>query len=220
MKKVEKHNQKSCCNQRNPNVVVAPREGMFYCESCDCAWWYDEEGQLHGSEIPSMCKEDVVKEAQHELCKECKKTKGEITSREAIYKLSGESQKNLDRMHKLRTNIKIKRVKEKIEVERLGGDYEENHPYIVVYAEDMISEKPRFFMLPLHAGFSSEGDELHQSLDYIEGQTTNAFFKTIQEIYKIYNAKYFDIIEEEIGYGEAFAERFNAGVFDGEDEEE
>lgn len=59
---------------KTEQIIFAPKaEDMYYCEKCDSAWWYDDEGELHGSEIPHMCKENVVKNAEHKMCKDCVK---------------------------------------------------------------------------------------------------------------------------------------------------
>lgn len=47
-------------------------EVMYYCKKCDCTRWYDETGQLYVSKIPPMYKENVAKNAEHKLCKDCK----------------------------------------------------------------------------------------------------------------------------------------------------
>lgn len=77
-------------------------EVMYYCERCDCAWWYDETGQLHGSIIPPRYKENIVKNAEHKLCKDCEKKGDEIIiSRKEILQKRNETinklnEKNID----------------------------------------------------------------------------------------------------------------------------
>ena len=46
-------------------------DAMYYCEKCNRAWWYDEMGQVNASKPPSEYKDNVVKNAEHKLCKDC-----------------------------------------------------------------------------------------------------------------------------------------------------